>query len=698
MAELVHLAIEDGIAVITVDNPPVNAFSHAVRVALQSAVRNAFANAAAKALIIHGAGKTFMAGSDIKEFDAPPKDPWLGEVIDEIEAGSKPVVAAIHGTALGGGFEVALGCHYRICDAKAKVGLPEVTLGIIPGAGGTQRLPRLIGVEAAIATAGSGKPMSAAEALKKGAVDEIASGDLMTAARAAAKRLTGTAPRRTSEQPFPGGPQTPAFFEAQRGAMKKRNRGFPAPPTVVDAIEAATKVAFREGLARERAFNAELKDSLQSKALRHLFFGERTVAHIPRIPKDTSLRPIEAVGVVGAGTMGAGIAVNFLNAGYRVAVTEAKEEALARGRNTITKIYDREVEKGRLKPEAREDRLNRLTLSLDMGALKDVDLVIEAAFEDMGIKQEIFRKLDAVCKPGAILASNTSTLDLNQIANVTQRPQDVIGTHFFSPAHIMRLLEVVRGAKTANDVIATLMAAGKKIDKVAVLSGVCFGFIGNRMFEGYVRESQRLLLEGATVQQVDKALTDWGMAMGPHAVIDLAGVDVSFLTREGNRANLPPDPTYCLIGDKLHHLGRHGQKTKKGFYKYGEKGAEADPEVEQLIRDEAGRLKIAQRTFTDQEIVERCLFPLITEGAQILDEGIALRSVDIDVVWCAGYGFPRFRGGPMFHGDAIGLQAVVDGMARFAKVQGNDYGYWTPAPLLTKLAAEGKTFKEWSRT
>ncbi len=698
MAELARLAIEDGVGVITVDNPPVNAFSHAVRIDLRKAVRAAFADPAVNAVVIHGAGKTFMAGSDIKEFDTGQKDPWLGDVIDEIEAGPKPVVAAIHGTALGGGFETALGCHYRICDAKAKVGLPEVTLGIIPGAGGTQRLPRLIGIEAAIAAASSGKHMGAAEALKLGAVDEIVQGDLMTAAIAAGKRLVGAPLRRTSEQPFPGGAQTPAFFDAQRGALKKRNRGFPAPPTVVDAIEAAAQGPFRDGMARERALNAELKASLQSKALRHLFFGEREVAHIPFIPKETPPRPISTVGVVGAGTMGAGIAVNFLNAGYRAVVTDTKEEAIARGRTTIAKIYEREVEKGRLKPEVRDDRLNRLTMSLDIATLKDADLVIEAAFEDMPIKQGIFQKLDAVCKPGAILASNTSTLDLNQIADVTTRPQDVIGTHFFSPAHIMRLLEVVRGAKTANDVVATLMSAGKKIDKVAVLSGVCFGFIGNRMFEGYIRESQRLLLEGATIPQVDKALTDWGMAMGPHAVIDLAGVDVSFLTREGNRANLPPDPTYCLIGDRLHHMGRLGQKTKKGFYKYGEKGAEADPEVEQLIRDEAARLKVPQRTFSDQEIVERCIFPLITEGAQILDEGIALRSVDIDVVWCAGYGFPRYRGGPMFHADAVGLQGVIDGMARFAKSVGNDYGYWTPAPLLIRLAAEDKTFKEWSRT
>ncbi|MBL8642473.1 MAG: hypothetical protein JNK21_00960, partial [Rhodospirillaceae bacterium] len=409
---------------------------------------------------------------------------------------------------------------------------------------------------------------------------------------------------------------------------------------------------------------------------------------------DTPLRPIAAVGVIGAGTMGRGIVIACLNAGLQVRWVDRAQEFLDKGIAAITQIYQRDVEKGRFGAEVLAERLSRLTASPEIASLAAVDLVIEAAFEDMAVKQDLFRKLDAVCKPGAILATNTSTLDVNQIAGVTKRPADVMGLHFFSPAHIMRLLEVIRGAKSAPDAVATAMDFGKRIGKVAVLSGVCFGFIGNRMFEGYVRESQALLLEGATPSQVDKAMTAWGMAMGPCAVIDLAGVDVSYLTREGNRANLPPDPRYCLIGDKLNHLGRHGQKTGKGFYTYASGKPEDDPEVLALIKAEAARLGVAQRTITDTEIVARCVYPLINEGAKILEEGIALRASDTDVVWTAGYGFPRYRGGPLFHADLIGLKTVVEGMAAIAAAQGNSFGYWTPAPLLAKLAAEGRTFKD----
>jgi 3-hydroxyacyl-CoA dehydrogenase len=699
MTDVVRLAVDDGIAVITVDNPPVNAISRAVRAGLRDCLRAAFMDDSVRAVVIAAAGRTFMAGADIREFDAPPQDPHLGDVIDALEAGPKPVVAAIHGTALGGGFEVALGCHYRIAAADAKVGLPEVNLGLIPGAGGTQRLPRLVGVEAAIAAIAGGRHIPAREALAIGAVDAIADGDLMVAARAAAERLAAAGTiRRTAACPIPGALPPAEFYAARRAAIARQQRGFPAPLAAVDAVESAATLPFREGIARERALSWALKQGGPSRALRHLFFGEREVARIPGIARETPTRPVATVGVVGAGTMGSGIAATFLNAGFAVVLTDATEAALARGRAAIAKIYDREVEKGRLSTAARAERLGRLATALDLDAHAAADLVIEAAFEDMAVKQDIFRRLDAVCRPGAILASNTSTLDLDRIAEATRRPADVIGTHFFSPAHVMRLLEVVRGAKTADDVIATVMALGRRIGKVAVLSGVCFGFIGNRMFEGYVRESQRLLLEGATPAQVDAALTDFGMAMGPCAVIDLAGVDVSYLTREGNRANLPPDPSYCLIGDKLHRLGRLGRKSGAGFYRYGPNGAESDPAVEALIGAEAERLGIRPRAIAPEEIVRRCLAPLISEGAQILDEGIALRPVDIDVVWCAGYGFPRFRGGPMFHADTQGLRSVVDGMAALAATLGNDYGYWTPAPLLSRLAAADRTFADWTRS
>ncbi len=696
MAEHVRREARGRVGVITVDNPPVNALSLAVRTAVRDQLRAAVADPAIDAIVICAAGRTFMAGADIREFNARPVEPTIGDVAGEIEAAPKPVVAALHGTALGGGYEIALGCHYRIATPTAKIGLPEVNLGLIPGAGGTQRAPHLIGVKVAIAAISSGRHISATEALAMGAIDEIASGDLLEAAIDTAQRLVGTTLRRTLDLPIDVSALPPDFFATERVAVAKRYRGFDAQPAVVDAVEVAVKAPSAQGIAREREISWDLKQGAQSKSLRYLFFGEREVAHIPGIGRETPLRPIASVGVVGAGTMGTGIAVNFLNAGLPVTLIVAKPEALARGRDTIGKIYARDVTKGRLSPDVEAERMGRLTTSLDMAALANVDLVIEAAFEKMSLKQEIFRSLDAVCKPGAILASNTSTLDLDQIAAVTRRPADVIGTHFFSPAHVMKLLEVVRGDKTANDVIATLMNVAKRINKIAVLSGVCFGFIGNRMFEGYVRESQRLLLEGCTPAQVDKALVDWGMAMGPCALVDLAGIDVSYLTREGNRANLPADPSYCLIGDRLHQLGRMGQKAGKGFYRHGPDGAASDPEVETLIRDEAKRLGIAPRVIGDDEIVARCLLPLISEGAQILSEGIALRPVDIDVVWCAGYGFPRYRGGPMFYGDTVGLTQIVDDMAKYARQCGNDFGYWTPSPLLRELAAAGKGFKDWT--
>lgn len=693
MAQPVSVSRRDGIAIITIDNPPVNATSHTVRVMLLAACRSLATDSSVKAAVINAAGRTFVAGSDIREFDAPIAEPIMPDINSFIESLAVPVVAAIHGTALGGGFELAMGCHYRIAANTTKVGLPEIYLGMIPGAGGTQRLPRLIGVGKALDWILSGRHVSADEAKEAGAIDEIAQGDLLDCAVRAAQRLAmAKTIRRTGEQAIPG--SLPGdFFADQRKAVAKRSRGFEAPHAAIDAVEAAAK-PFAEGLAAETAISLRVKPSAQARAQRHLFFGEREVARIPDIPKDTPLRPIHTVGVIGAGTMGRGIVTACLSAGYSVRWVDQTQDALGRGVGVVTQIHKRDVEKKRLVEQAMTERLARLRTAVQIESLADADLIIEAAFEDMNVKQELFRQLDSICKPGAVLASNTSTLDVNQIAAATRRPQDVIGLHFFSPAHLMRLLEVVRGAKSSKDVVATAMAFGKQIGKVAVLSGVCFGFIGNRMFEGYIRESQMLLLEGATPSQVDRALTDFGMAMGPCAVIDLAGVDISFLTREGNRVNMPNDPRYCAIGDKLHHLGRHGQKTNKGFYRYVEGKALDDPEVEALIRDEAKRLHVKPRALSSEEIVARCIYPLIDEAARILTDGIALRPVDIDVVWVSGYGFPRYRGGPLFHADLLGLRTIFDGMHRFARELGNEFGYWTPAPLLQQLAASGKSFKD----
>lgn len=695
MTYSVSVTRRDGVALIVVDNPPVNAIGLDVRKGLIAAIDEISKVSGVVAAVVTAAGKTFMAGADIREFDAPPVEPLIAEVAQVIENAQVPVVAAIHGTALGGGFETAMGCHYRVAAKDAKVGLPEINLGIVPGGSGTQRLPRLIGAEKALDWILSGRHVDASEALKAGAIDEIAEGDLLEAAIAAAKRLAASKTiRRTSALSVPNTP--PDFFTQQRNVVAAKTKNQDAPIAAVAAVEAAATKPFAEGLAVEREISLRLKSSDQSRALRHLFFGEREVARVPDIPKDTPLRAVSTVGVIGAGTMGRGITAACLTAGLKVRWVDRTQEFLDKGRDAVAQIYHRDVEKKRITESVMAERMARLSLSPDMASLGDADLVIEAAFENMAVKQDLFRQLDKVCKPGAILASNTSTLNVDEIAAVTGRPQDVMGLHFFSPAHIMRLLEVVRGAKSAPEVVATSMNFGKRIGKVAVLSGVCFGFIGNRMFESYVRESQMLLLEGASPAQVDRALTDYGMAMGPCAVIDLAGVDVSYLTREGNRANLPPDPRYCAIGDKLNHMGRFGQKTAKGFYRYVNGKPEDDPDVAEIIKAEAARLNVKPRNHTPDEIVARCLYPSIDEGARILSEGIALRSVDIDVVWTSGYGFPRYRGGPMFYADLIGAGKIAAQLEKFAAELGNEFGYWTPSPLLVKLAREGKTFKDWS--
>ena len=688
---------QENVAVIISDNPPVNALGQAVRQGLVDGVERAAADPQVKAVVIRCAGRTFFAGADIREFGKPPLDPPLRQVHEVIEGCTKPVVAAIHGTALGGGFETALACHYRIALPSAKVGTPEVNLGLLPGAGGTQRLPRLVGVENALEFVVFGRPVGAGKALEMGAIDEIADGDLEADAIAYAERLAakGASLRKISEMPISQTPETEAAIANFRARIAKERRGFFAPERCIDAVEAAVTLPFDEGMVKERALFTECMEHPQSRAQRHAFFAERETGSVPGIDKDTPRREIKSVAVIGAGTMGTGIAMTFANAGFPVTVLEVSEEALERGLGVMRRNYEASAKKGRIEP-ADVDRLMGLVKgTTDYAALSGADLVIEAVFEDMELKQEVFRRLDNVAREGAILATNTSTLDVDRIAGVTRRPGDVIGLHFFSPANVMRLLEVVRGDKTGNDVIATVMKLAKRLGKVAVLSGVCYGFIGNRMLDAYAREAERMLLEGATPVQVDKALYDFGMAMGPFAMFDLAGLDVAYKTRVAHRNIRPRDPAYYHVGDLLAEMGRHGQKTGKGYYQYeaGSRKPVPDPEVESLIREEARKLGIEQRSFTDEKIVARCIFPAIDEGARILEEGIALRPGDIDTVWINGYGFPVYRGGPMFHGGEVGLDKVLTALKSYRETYGDSFP--KPSRLIEKLAVSGKTFADW---
>ncbi len=676
--------------VITVDNPPVNALSHAVREGLMRAVDEAERDGESRALVLICSGRTFIAGADIREFDQPPKEPYLPDVVARLEACDKPVLAAIHGTALGGGLEIAMGCHYRLAAASAKVGLPEVKLGLLPGATGTQRLPRLVGVERALAMMLSGEPIGAQAARDAGLVDRVTDeDDLLAAALAFAGELHE--PRRVRDLPVPA--VDAQVFADARQKLATSARGLLSPGKIVRAVELATELDFDAGVAAERELFAECQDSPQSSGLRHAFFAEREAAKVPGLAKDTPVREVQKVAVLGAGTMGSGIAYACLGAGYRVHLLDSDEEGLARGAATIRKLFDGGVARGKLTGSAAAEGMARLRTTLDYGELAEADLVIEAVFENMAIKKEVFARLDAVCRPGAVLATNTSTLDVDAIAAMTKRPQDVIGLHFFSPAHVMRLLEIVRGDKTADDVIATGLALAKRLRKIGVVVGNCYGFVGNRMLYGYGRENQLLLLEGAAPEAIDRALTDWGMAMGPNAVGDLAGLDVGYKTRQ-ERTDLPDDPRFYAVADRLVELGRFGQKTGAGTYRYesGSRTPLPDPEVQQLIRDEAARLGVEQRDINDTEIVERCIYALITEGARILEDGIAARSSDIDVIWMNGYGFPRHRGGPMHFADTIGADTVFDKVCEFRDRFGDRY--WQPPRLLETLAKSGGRFAD----
>jgi 3-hydroxyacyl-CoA dehydrogenase len=688
----------DTIALVAIDNPPVNAASHAVRSVLRAAIAGALADPAVAAIVLACEGRTFVAGADVREFDQPPAPPLLPEIIDAIESAGKPVIAAIHGTALGGGFEIALGCHWRIATAGAKLGLPEVTLGLLPGAGGTQRLPRLVGIEAALDMITGGKPVTAARALALGALDEIAGGDLREAALALARRIVaeGRPPRRTRDLPLRA--PDAGTLERALGDIARKARGRVAPVRAAEAVQLALRLPFAEAAAREREMFLELRNSPQSRALRHAFFGEREVARIPDLPEGTPVREIRRAAVIGAGTMGGGIAMCFANAGLPVTLVEATADALDRGMATIRRNYAATVSRGGLTEDERDRRLARIAPTLAYEELREADIVIEAVFEDIGVKQATFEKLDAIARPGAILATNTSYLDVARIASFTRRPADVVGTHFFSPANVMRLLENVRTAETAPDVQATVMKLGKALGKVAVMVGGKDGFVGNRMLAQRTREAFFLLEEGALPHQVDRVLTDFGFPMGHFAVSDLAGLDIGWRVRKANAPLRKPGVRDCNLIDQVCALGRFGQKTGAGWYRYegGSRAPLADPVVEELIVAHSRAIGMERRAIGDDEILGRLLYAMVNEGARILAEGVALRAVDIDMVWLHGYGFPAHRGGPMFHADETGLAQVLAAIRGFRDRFGPDF--WTPAPLIEKLGTSGGQFRTWEKT
>jgi 3-hydroxyacyl-CoA dehydrogenase len=692
--------VHGDVAVISMNNPPVNGLGYATRVGLTSGLEKANTDASVKAIVITGAGKAFSGGADIKEFGSPKAiaEPNLLSVILAIENSAKPVVAAIHSVAMGGGLELALGCHYRIAAPGTNIALPEVKLGLIPGAGGTMRLPRALGVETALNMIVSGEPVKSellAQQPGQKLFDKMAASpeSLAEEALAYARSVADARPLPLVRNLPCKHPLGDAYFQFARNMVKGMAKNFPAPAKCVDAVEAATKKKFDDGMALEREIFTALMFTPESRALRHLFMAERAASKIPDVPEDTAKREIKSVAVIGAGTMGGGISMNFLNAGIPVKILEMKQEALDRGIATIRKNYEGQVKKGKLKADKYEQRMSLLSTTLDYNDLKDADMVIEAVFEEMGVKQKVFEKLDEVMKPGAILASNTSTLDVNKIASFTKRPQDVVGLHFFSPANVMKLLEVVRGAKTGKDVMATVMGIAKKIKKTAVVSGVCDGFIGNRMIEQYSRQAGFLLDEGATPQQVDKAIERFGFAMGPFRMGDLAGNDIGWAIRK-RRALEHPNMLYSRTADKLCELGRFGQKTGAGWYDYqpGKRDAIPSELVNKMIEDHRKELGITPRKISDEEIVQRLVFSLVNEGARIVEDGIASRASDIDMVYLTGYGFPIYRGGPMLYADQVGLFNVVQAMKRFQRNPRDDANFWEPAPLLAKLAGEGKTF------
>jgi len=701
MGELVQFTKSGNVAVITINNPPVNALSPGVPEGIADAIGKLEGDSDLNAAVLIGSGSTFIAGADIKEFGKVTSGQSRGEghlgLLLKIENCSKPVVMAVHGTALGGGLEIAMSGHYRVAVRSAKVGQPEVKLGIIPGAAGTQRLPRLAGVAKALEMCTEGNPIGAEQAFEAGIVDRLIEGDLLPGAITFAREVAGKPVPKTRERTEKLGTpeQNTPVFAAARETVRKKQRGLLAPIAAIDAIEAATKLPFEEGCQVERKLFTECLFSPQSKALIHVFFGEREVAKIPDIPKETPLIPAKTAGVVGAGTMGGGIAMVLANAGIPVLLKEVDQAALDRGVANIQKNYANSVKRGRFTQQFMDERLKLIQPTLSFDGFAGVDLVIEAVFEGMALKQEVFRQLDEICKNGTILASNTSTLNIDEIASVTSRPEFVVGTHFFSPANVMRLLEIVRGKVTSKEVIATCMQLSKKLGKIGVLVGNCRGFVGNRMFHHYVRESVFLVEEGAAVAEVDNALTDFGMAMGPLAVGDLAGLDVGWRIRKEYRHLEKPGVRQAFAGDRLCEMGRYGQKTGAGWYKYDEnRRPSLDPDVANWVKQWAAEQGIEQRKISPEEIVERCVYALVNEGARILEEGFALRAVDIDIIYINGYGFPTHRGGPMWYADAVGLKKVYERVREFQKQLGE---LWEPAPLLKQLAEQGKTFAEYKK-
>ncbi len=700
MSEATKYEKRGDVAVITMNNPPVNGLGYELRKGILEGIRAAMADDSVKAVVLTGAGKAFSGGADIREFNTPKAsmEPNLHTVIRALEAATKPVVAAVHTVCMGGGLELALGCHFRVASPGAQIALPEVKLGLLPGAGGTQRLPRLIGLEQALNMIVTGNPVKSEKFKGTKLFDEIVEGDLIEGAVAFARKAVaeklGLPKVRDLKVTHPN---AEGFLAFARNTVKAMSRNYPAPVNCLEAVAASATMSFEDGLKRERDLFVELMEGPESRALRHVFFGERAAAKIPDVPESTPLREIRSAAVIGAGTMGGGIAMNFANAGIPVKVLEVKQEALDKGLGIIRRNYENSAKKGKLSAEDVEKRVSLITGTMSYGDLSDADIVIEAVFEDMAVKEQVFRQLDEVMKPGAILATNTSTLDVDRIASFTKRPQDVIGTHFFSPANVMRLLEIVRGAKTAKDVLATTMKLAGRIRKLGVVSGVCDGFIGNRMINQYSRQAGYMIEEGASPQQVDRAIEKLGFAMGPFRMADLAGNDVGWYIRKRHYAE-HPDMKFPKFADKICELGRFGQKTGAGYYKYeaGKRDAIPDPLIDEMLAKHRAELGIAPRKLSDEEIQHRLIFALVNEGAKILEEGIALRASDIDMIYLTGYGFPAFRGGPMLYADMFGLYNVVNRMADFAaqaaKTPNGDPDAWTPAPLLAKLAAEGKTF------
>jgi len=692
----VNYEVRDGVAILTMQNPPVNGLGLSTRLGLVESLTRALDDDAIKAVVVTGGARAFSGGADIREFNTPQatQEPSLPTVIAAFERSSKPVVAAIEGMALGGGLELALGMNYRVADKSAQIGLPEVKLGILPGAGGTQRFPRAVGLEVAANMIVSGNPVAAGKLAGTRLFDKVVEGDAVSAAVELAVQMAergGDLPKVRDWKIDHVNAE--GFLGFARTGVAAVSGNYPAPLKCLDAIEAAVTKSFDQGIQVEREAFAMLVQTPESKSLRHAFFSERAASKVPDIGKDVPLREIRKIGVIGAGTMGGGISMNFLNAGLPVTILETRQEALDRGLATIRKNYENSAKKGKLTAEQVEQRMGLLTPTLSYDDLSDADLIIEAVFEEYSVKESVFKQLDKVAKSGAILASNTSTLDVDKIAAFTSRPQDVLGTHFFSPANVMKLLEVVRGKQTGKDVLATVMALAKTIRKTAVVSGVCDGFIGNRMIEQYSRQAGFMLDEGALPQQIDRAAEKFGFAMGPFRMGDMAGNDIGWAIRK-RRAVEEPDLTYSRSADKLCELGRYGQKTGKGWYDYkpGDRTAYPSDEVNALVEAHSKELGITRRKISDEEIVERLVYALVNEGAHILEDGIASKASDIDIVYLTGYGFPLWRGGPMFHADSVGLYNVLAAMRRYAK--GHEGSAWEPAPLLVRLAEAGKSFND----